>query len=225
MQKQLTRLLFLTLFVLPVTSNGGPTYNFDELSNVLQLEYRSQLNQNNVKKRASKRVVQIEPRKKPTPAPRASAHQNQTKSKVRRQVSNVAPRATSQPENSQVPDSRELFSAASSGNNQIIAGLLQRGLNINVANAERETALHMAAAHGHYSTVIYLINHGAYLHARTVKNWLPLHHATRFRHANIANYLKKRGSSVYARTSDGMSAIDMAKSMNDKRLQHVLGAR
>jgi len=83
----------------------------------------------------------------------------------------------------------------------------------------------MAAAHGHYSTVIYLINHKAYVHSRTVKNWLPLHHATRFNHANIAHYLIQQGASPYARTSDGMSAIDIAKQLKDKRLIYILNGR
>jgi len=83
----------------------------------------------------------------------------------------------------------------------------------------------MAAANGQYSAVIYLINHGANIHAQTVNNWLPIHHATRFRQAQIANYLKQRGSSPYAKTSDGLSAIDMAKATNDRRILGVFGVR
>ena len=123
------------------------------------------------------------------------------------------------------PESDDLFLAAVNGNHNQIAKLLAQGLDINVSNAERETALHMAAARGHYSTVIYLINNGAYVNARTIKNWLPLHHAVRFRHPNIANFLVKRGSSPYEKTSDGLSAIDMARNVNDHRLLSILGAR
>ena len=123
------------------------------------------------------------------------------------------------------PNANDLFMAAVSGNNGQIANLISQGLNINIANSERETALHMAAARGHYSTVIYLINNGAHVNARTVKNWIPLHHAVRFRHANIANYLLQRGSSAGARTSDGLSAIDMAKNTNDQRMLSIMGAR
>ena len=123
------------------------------------------------------------------------------------------------------PEADDLFTAAMNGNNAQIGKLLARGLDINTANGERETALHMAAARGHYSTVIYLINNGAYPNARTIKNWIPLHHAVRFSHANIVNYLVQRGSSPGARTSDGLSAIDMAKNVNDYRLLSILGAR
>jgi len=133
-------------------------------------------------------------------------------------------RPQSQPQRP-APEADDLFMAAVSGNNGQIGRLVSQGLNINIANAERETALHMAAARGHYSTVIYLIHNGAHVNARTVKNWIPLHHAVRFRHANIANYLLQRGSSAGARTSDGLSAIDMARNVNDQRMLSIMGAR
>ncbi len=123
------------------------------------------------------------------------------------------------------PEADDLFMAAFNGNNIQIGNLLAQGLDVNISNGERETALHMAAARGHYSTVIYLINNGAYPTARTVKNWIPLHHAVRFRHYNIANFLVKRGSPVGERTSDGLSAVDMARNVNDHRLLSILGAR
>jgi hypothetical protein len=123
------------------------------------------------------------------------------------------------------PEADDLFMAAVNGNNAQIGKLLAQGLDVNVSNSERETALHMAAARGHYSTVIYLINNGAYPTARTVKNWIPLHHAVRFRHHNIANFLVKRGSPVGERTSDGLSVVDMARNVNDHRLLAILGAQ
>ena len=133
-----------------------------------------------------------------------------------------------QPQNNQpqeAPEASELFDAATSGNVQLISQLLAQGLDINVGNAERETALHMAAARGQYRAVIYLVKNGAYVNAKTVKNWIPLHHATRFNHPNIVNYLLKHNSSAHARTSDGLNAIDMARNVNDRRLLSILGAR
>ena len=123
------------------------------------------------------------------------------------------------------PEADDLFAAALNGNVDQIRRLVSQGLDINVSNQERETALHMAASRGHYSTVIYLVNNGAYVNARTVKNWIPLHHAVRFRHPNIANFLKQHGSQLNTRTSDGFSAIDMAGNMKNYRLLSILGAR
>lgn len=136
---------------------------------------------------------------------------------ISRQQASVAPQVE--------PEADELFAAAINGNVNQISSLLSRGLDINISNAERETSLHMAAARGHYSAVIYLVKHGAYVNAKTVKNWIPLHHAVRFKHPNIVNFLMKRGSVASSRTSDGLSAIDMARSTQDYRLLSLLGAQ
>ena len=218
-------LLFVILCLSLISVQAAPAYNFDELANVLQTEYQTQLKQQpqGAKRIRPKvpapRVVRPVQRK---PLPRVTSRPPQ-QTRINTQP---LPQQRYQPAiSNEPPEPQALFNAASSGNNPMIARLLQEGIDINSANTERETALHMAAAHGHYSTVIYLINHGANLHARTIKNWMPLHHATRFRHANITNYLMQRGASPYARTSDGLSAIDMAKSVDDKRLLYVLGVR
>ncbi|KAG1658151.1 tRNA (cytidine(34)-2'-O)-methyltransferase [Nymphon striatum] len=123
------------------------------------------------------------------------------------------------------PEAEDLFAAANAGNVNQLRSLLSQGLDINISNRERETSLHMAAARGHYQAVIFLVNQGAYVNAKTVKNWIPLHHAVRFRHPNIVNFLINHGSSAYSRTSDGLTAVDMAKNVNDYRLLSILGAR
>lgn len=123
------------------------------------------------------------------------------------------------------PEREDLFSAANAGNIQQISKLISQGLDVNVANGERETALHMASARGHFEAVMVLVRNGANVNARTVKNWIPLHHAVRFRQANIVNFLVQRGASANARTSDGLSSIDMANNNRDYRILSILGAR
>lgn len=123
------------------------------------------------------------------------------------------------------PDREDLFNAASAGNIQQIRKLLSEGLDVNISNRERETALHMAAARGHYEAVMFLVKNGAWVNAPTIKNWIPLHHAVRFRHPNIVNFLIRRGSSASSRTSDGLSAIDMARNNSDYRILSIMGAR
>jgi len=146
-----------------------------------------------------------------------SAHQNSSTNQPYNPPSTPAQAAT--------PEAEDLFAAANAGNVNQLRTLLSQGLDINISNRERETSLHMAAARGHYSAVIFLVNKGAYVNAKTVKNWIPLHHAVRFRHPNIVNFLINHGSSAYSRTSDGLTAVDMAKNVNDYRLLSILGAR
>jgi len=206
----------------------------------LQNQYQRQLKPKPVRKQVARKTVKrnqisnAELQQKAIARQRALAAQQRLAQQTTRRAS-ATPRAVVQrtavarpvPQTTNAPAPRRdaIFEAASVGNVNQIRQLLNRGININQANPERETALHMAAAKGHYSAVIFLLNNGANLHARTVNNWLPIHHATRFRHAQIANYLKQRGSQIYAKTSDGMSAVDMARAVNDRRILGVFGVR
>ena len=198
----------LILALVPALSvfSDDNVFTMDDINASLQMEYQSQLvlQPRVIKYKAPKKIKKQQLQRKatlPTPAVRQSI--------VRKSV----------------PDKDELFNAASDGNVKLIARLLQQGVDVNSANNERETPLHMAAANGRYTSVIYLINQGANIHARTIKNWLPIHHATRFRKANIANYLMKKGASPYAKTSDGLSAIDMARTLGDQQLLRILNTK
>jgi len=157
----------------------------------------------------------------------ASLQQDQSYEIIQNDVQNVSSVQPYQPEPTPViaPEREDLFNAASSGNIHQISQLLSEGLDVNVSNSERETALHMAAARGHYEAVRFLVKSGAWVNATTIKNWIPLHHAVRFRHPNIVNFLIQHGSSAGARTSDGLSAIDMANNNTDYRMLSILGAR
>ncbi|GAA0420637.1 hypothetical protein GCM10009133_31330 [Cocleimonas flava] len=204
----------------PVTKSSQSNQSFNEQVRLLNAQQQSRKQQQlatrkkQLQQQTKKRQMQQLQQKKTNFQQRpVQASQNR--------LAPRAPAATQAP----APTSNELFDAASRGDVRTIGQLINRGVNVNSGNAERETALHMAAAKGHYSAVIYLINHGANINARTVNNWLPIHHATRFRHAQIANYLKQRGSSPYAKTSDGLSAIDMAKATNDRRILGAFGVR
>lgn len=200
-------------------------FNMDEATKMMEAEYQQQLRRKQkprkqkVKRKKNKNTlalkkVAVAPRHRPAPVVRPRYVAPAVHQPARATAARVA-----------VPVADELFRAASNGNVALIGRLLRQGVNINAANRERETALHMAAAGGHYSAVIYLINHGANVNALTVKNWIPLHHAVRFRHAEIANYLLKRGSYAQARTSDGLRAVDMAKATNNQYMVNLLGGR
>lgn len=230
MQKQ--KSLLLALFVMALSavpvSKADTNLSMNDITRVLQAEYQAQLDRS----RPSSRVEKTS--KRPTKAERdiLADYQrllNQAKPAKNKQKipTRPTPKAATRPvvDKPPIPDAEDLFNAASSGDINTISRLLQDGININVANHQKETALHMASARGHYSAVIFLIKNGANPFFRTIKQWLPLHHATRFRHANIARYLMQRGLSPHFRTSDGYSSIDMARTNNDLRMLSIFGAR
>lgn len=238
MHKQTPLSLFfvMILSLLPEHSiSAQQKSNLDNLTQSLQTQYQRQL----------KATQQRRPINRVQQRPRGKSRQdimreyqrylNQSKSKPRHAQARRPPaRPQARPPvrrianpivKPPIPDAEELFQAASSGNIAKISLLLQQGINLNVANDQKETAMHMAAARGHYSTVIFLINNGANPFARTVKRWIPLHHATRFRHTSIAHYLMKKGLSPHYRNSEGYSSIDMARTNRDQPLLNVFGAR
>lgn len=248
MQRLEMKLLALILFVFTINSSASAdqTFSMDQITRSLEKEYKTQLNRTprrvskpkrQAKARASNRISQqtinsILHGAAPKRAPNVRQQPQQVLHKpiahrpmVNRPVARTQRPIARPPSAPATPHAEDLFSAATNGDIGRIARLLNQGLNVNIANDQRETALHMATAKGRYQAVIYLINHGANIHARTVNNWLPIHHAARFRRAVIANYLIQRGSSPYARTSDGLSAIDMARATRDQRLLGVFHAK
>jgi len=118
--------------------------------------------------------------------------------------------------------SEALFIAAHLGHMPSVVDLVQRGANVNYANASRETAMHGAAARGHLQVIQYLKSRRGNINARTTENWIPLHHAVRFGHAHIANYLLAHGAPLYMRTRTGQTVFDIAQGTKDQRMMNLL---
>ena len=236
MQKQTSLILALFIIMLSATpvhvSKADTGISMTDITKALQAEYQTQLKKTRPRSKPRKssrrskaeRDILADYQRLLKRSSSSRNRQNATKS---RPAPKTTSRGATKPvvEKPPIPDAEELFEAANRGDNNTIARLLRDGININVANSQKETALHMAAARGRYSTVIYLIKNGANPFARTVKQWLPIHHATRFRHANIARYLMQKGLSPRFKTSDGYSSIDMARTNNDRALLSIFGAR
>ena len=239
MKKQIQLPLFFIfslniLFIQNV--NAKQDVNLRDVAQSLQSEYQSQLKNTHLHSKARKKRSRNSKKAKLIQQYQRFLAQIDNKQQRKAKKRKVAPNTVVTPntkasassvdyKKSEKPDTELLFNAASSGNVNEIANLLQQGVNINAYNSQKETALHMAAARGHYSTVIFLINNGANPFARTVKQWLPIHHATRFRHANIVRYLMQKGLSPNFRTSEGYSSIDMARTNHDRQLLNIFGAR
>ncbi len=230
MQKQTSLILALLAMVLGIVpmhvSKADIGRSINDITRALQSEYQTQLKKSSPRSKVRRSKVEREILadyqrllNQTRTAKNRKPHKNSKVTKPK-----VTTRPVAKPK-LPIPDAKDFFNAASNGDVNGLARMLKEGININVANDQRETALHMASARGRYSTVIFLIKNGANPFARTVKKWLAIHHATRFRHANIANYLMKRGLSPRFKTSDGYSSIDMARANNDRRLLSIYGAR
>jgi glutaminase len=82
-----------------------------------------------------------------------------------------------------------LLWAASKGDIEEIKQLIAAGININDADYDGRTALHLAASEGHLQSVEFLLNHGAHAHSKDRWGNTPLDDAIRGKHQPIIDIL------------------------------------
>lgn len=86
-----------------------------------------------------------------------------------------------------------LCSGASLGDLETLTQLLNSGADVNCADYDGRTALHLAASEGHVAVVELLLSRGA--HVNAVDRWggTPLQDAVRHKHDAVSSLLKERG--------------------------------
>lgn len=112
----------------------------------------------------------------------------------------------------------EYLAAAKQGQNDVIAAMLNQGANVNFANAQGETVLHIAAASGNYALADLVLARGASVNALTSGGWTALHSAARFGHLEIVDLLLQAGVETSAINSDGKTALDLARLMRNSAI-------
>lgn len=119
-----------------------------------------------------------------------------------------------------------LYHAAERGNEQIVAYLLEKRADVNIANGLGWTPLHLAAREGHLSVVKLLLKHGAKVGAKTVAlpeefgrgpgasrddkprkipavpAWTALDLAKRNKHAAVVEFLKTADAADKSKKAD-----------------------
>lgn len=86
---------------------------------------------------------------------------------------------------------------------------ISRGADINLANANGETALVLAAWRGNLEAVKWLVERGARINAPD-RQWSALHYAVFGGHEAVVDYLLAQGADVNARSTNGSSALMLA---------------
>ena len=144
MRKQILSPLVCTLAILMISSvSANETFSIDDINSSLQIEYQIQLVLQPRHKALPRKKAVVKPQKRVVrQTPPQQAQRRATPPPAPRHVPAVRQPTAKAP----VPHADELFGAAAYGNVNLIARLLQQGVNVNAANNERETALHMAAA-------------------------------------------------------------------------------
>jgi ankyrin repeat protein len=105
---------------------------------------------------------------------------------------------------------KELRLAASIGDDEAIAKLIDRGADVNAANKFDKTALMMAVEGDNLDTVALLLARGADVNARTVASCTALTFAAENGHIGITALLIESGANVHDRTRAGWDALMIA---------------
>ena len=109
------------------------------------------------------------------------------------------------------PADAPVADAASRGDVEAVRGLLQRGVDVQTAQADGMTALHWAAMRSDVELAETLIYAGAHLEATTrIGQHTPLHVASRSGQPGVLRALLEAGADPHALTASGATALHLA---------------
>ena len=102
-----------------------------------------------------------------------------------------------------------LMIAAWEGKPELMRLFISRGADINLLNANGESAIALAAWRGNLEAVQWLVDRGARINA-PARHWSALHYAVFAGHEAVADYLIEQGADINAQSTNGSSVLMMA---------------
>lgn len=102
-----------------------------------------------------------------------------------------------------------LMIGAWEGKLELMRLFISRGADINLANANGETALALAAWRGNLAAVKWLVERGARINA-PARQWSALHYAAFAGHEAVADFLIEQGADINALSTNGSSVLMVA---------------
>lgn len=117
-----------------------------------------------------------------------------------------------------------LFDATHAGDVALVNSLISQGANVNAADAEKLTPLHVAAFNGHAEVIRALLAAGADTGARDIYGFTPLHAAAREGHLAAVQALVEGGSDVNATDIDNFTPVQVASFMQRQDVMDYLYA-
>ncbi|KAJ3663431.1 hypothetical protein Zmor_007693 [Zophobas morio] len=109
------------------------------------------------------------------------------------------------------------------GHQKTVEYLVESGVEINRADNEGFTPLHLASQNGHEETVKYLVKSGAEINRCAKDGRTPLYAACRNGHKNIAEYLHLSGADINCANVDGYTPLRTASfSGHQKTVEYLV---
>ncbi|KAJ9554962.1 hypothetical protein OSB04_009576 [Centaurea solstitialis] len=117
-----------------------------------------------------------------------------------------------------------LCEAARKGEIRTVNRLLEDGVTVNGQDQHGWTVLHRASFKGHTEVVEILMKKGVDIDidARDEDGYTALHCAVESGHVDVLELLVKRGADIEARTNTGVTAMQIAESLNNTEIARVL---
>lgn len=109
--------------------------------------------------------------------------------------------------NNEVSAHASLLEAAAAGDVGSIQSCIERGVDVNAADAGGATALRMAAGNGHVEAVQFLVEKGADVNEGGRYRWRPLLWAAGHGHLGAVDYLLHHGANANAADEDGWTPL------------------
>lgn len=105
-----------------------------------------------------------------------------------------------------------LMKAALNGHAQVVARLLEAGVDVNATDKGGYSALMLAASNNHAEIVAFLAANGANINQVELTNgWTALLWAAKQGHAETVAFLLQQGADITAADSDGATALSWAE--------------
>ncbi len=119
----------------------------------------------------------------------------------------------------------ELINGVKNKNLPAVEALLNKGENVNGANAQGNTALHYAVATNNADMVKLLLKYNADMNAKNNKGWSPLSIAEKKNVGEIYNILEEKAASDNAALEEAVKAAEKAKAETAKKTQRIKEAQ
>ncbi|MGR3302530.1 MAG: ankyrin repeat domain-containing protein [Candidatus Scalindua sp.] len=115
-----------------------------------------------------------------------------------------------------------IHNVASVGNNEMVAGLLKRGVDVNCPSKGGDTPIIYASLFGQKDTVLFLLKNGADIQLKDKQGGTCLHAACKNGHDEIVRILIENGSEINSKGQNDLTPLHLAANQGHEKVVRTL---